>query len=116
MGLDQHMWKRLNEESEPEEIAYWRKTRHIQNWMEQVWREQGNTGDFNLVPLPMTHEILDKLEVDIAHNKLQEHDATGFFFGNSDFDEDDKQSLLSTIIRCRKAINEGYKVWYDSWW
>ncbi len=98
------------------EIAYWRKRRHIQNWMEEKCRELGKTGQFNCVALDMTHKLLDKLEKDVAHNKLDEYDASGFFYGSFDFTEEDERYLLSTILECRKAIDSGWHVYYDSWW
>ena len=123
MGLDQYMMKRNGnltsgdtDEVDVVEIAYWRKRRHIQNWMEEKWRELGNTGEFNCVSLDMTHELLDKLEKDVAHNKLDEYDASGFFYGSFDFTEEDEQYLLNTILECRKAIDDGWHVFYDSWW
>ena len=119
MGLDQYMMKRNGsdtDEVDVVEIAYWRKSRHIQNWMEEKWRELGNTGEFNCVALDMTHELLDKLQEDVAHNKLDEYDASGFFYGSFDFTEEDEQYLLSTILECRKAIDSGWYVYYDSWW
>ena len=50
MGLDQYMFKSIKDnadEGDTIEIAYWRKCRHIQNWMEAKWRENGNNGQFN---------------------------------------------------------------------
>ena len=119
MGLAQYMMKRNGSgarQVDVVEIAYWRKSRHIQNWMEEKWRELGNTGEFNCVALDMTHELLDKLDEDIAHNKLDEYDASGFFYGSFDFTEEDEQYLLSAILECRKAIDDGWHVFYDSWW
>lgn len=119
MGLDQYMMKHIKDnadEGDTIEIAYWRKCRHIQNWMEEKWRENGNTGDFNCEKLTMTHYLLDKLEEDIANLNIHQYDADGFFFGSYDFTKEDEEYLHDTIQKCREAIDLGYHVFYDSWW
>jgi hypothetical protein len=120
MGLDQYMFKRIKDnvdEGVTIEIAYWRKVRHIHNWMEQKWRANGNDGEFNWdEELTMTHELLDELEKDTATGNLQDYDADGFFFGYYDFTKEEEEYLLSVISECRKAIDEGYYVYYNSSW
>ena len=84
-------------------------------------------GEFNCVPVELTLEDLDQLEADINEKVLPE--TGGFFFGDDSFDwEDDdgnkpkegdyyyKQTDLQFIEDSRKAINEGKKVYYNSWW
>ena len=39
----------------------------------------------------------------------------GFFFGTSQYPEDEK-ATLEFIAKARKAIQEGSYVAYDSWW
>lgn len=119
MGLDQHMMKRIqNAEGEGDtiEIAYWRKVRHVQNWMEEKWHEEGNSGEFNCVELTMTPELLNELEETIANGDMSKYDGSGFFFGDNFFEKEDEQYLLTTISECRKAISIGYHVYYHSWW
>lgn len=119
MGLDQYMWKQMKNdecEHEPVEVGYWRKVRHIQNWMESMWVAQGNEGDFNLAPLTMTHSLLDELEKAIETGDIQEHDSDGFFFGSYDFSESNREYTLNVINECRDAIDAGWHVYYDSWW
>ena len=84
-------------------------------------------GDFNCVPVELTLEDLDQLESDINEKVLPE--TGGFFFGGDSFDwEDDdgnppkegdyyyKKTDLQFIEDARKAIQQGKKVYYNSWW
>ena len=119
MGLDQHMMKRIQNnagEGDTIEIAYWRKVRHIQNWMEEKWREEGNTNSFNCEFFTMTHDLLAELEEDVKNLNIHQYDRTGFFYGDYDFSEEDKEYLLDTIGKCHEAIDQGYHVYYDSSW
>jgi hypothetical protein len=119
MGLDQYMWKRIKDgadEGDTIEVAYWRKVRHIQNWMEAKWRENGNTGEFNCEALTMTHALLDELEEDVKNLDIHRYDGAGFFYGSYDFSKKDEKYLLDIINKCHEAIDQGYHVYYDSWW
>lgn len=120
MGLDMYMMKEIkdsNDEGATIEIGYWRKFRHLHNWMESKWVEKGNSGEFNCERLYMSHELLDELEETIANYTLLEYDKGGLFFGN--YDEitlDDENYLLDVILESRKALDRGFSVFYDSWW
>jgi hypothetical protein len=68
---------------------------------------------FNCQPIRLTVSDLDQLEM---HVRLKTLPTTqGFFFGdNADdhYQEDD----LAFIEEARKAIADGYDVYYQSWW
>ena len=102
--------------SKPREIAYWRKHPNLHGWMERLWnkRNGGNQdgNNFNGIELELTYEDLEILELDIISGSLP--GTSGFFFGESD----DKRAAddLEFIKDARDAINEGYTVFYDSWW
>ena len=57
---------------------------------------------------------LDALQIDLLKNALPE--TTGFFFGNNPPDAESLSNDLKFIQKARDAINEGYAVYYDSWW
>lgn len=124
-------------DGEEESLAEWRKHNRLHGWMEDLWEDKGRPfdgkleenpmGDFNCVPVELTLEDLDQLESDINEKVLPE--TGGFFFGGDSFDwEDDngktfegnnyyyKETDLQFIEDARKAISNGKKVFYNSWW
>ena len=139
MGLDMYAYSVAQggqNDGEQQSLADWRKHNRLHGWMEDLWEDKGSPyngdlddhdGAFNCVPVELTLEDLNQLEADINQKVLPE--TGGFFFGNDSFDwEDDdgnkpkegdyyyKQTDLQFIKDARKAINEGKKVYYDSWW
>ena len=139
MGLDMYAYAK-DSNGEEEQIADWRKHNRLHGWMEDLWEDKGRPyegklddlnpvgmGEFNCVPVELTLEDLDQLESDINEKVLPE--TGGFFFGDDSFEwtDDDgnkpkkgdyyyKQTDLEFIEDARKAINEGKKVYYSSWW
>lgn len=96
-----------------EEIHYWRKHPNLQGWMENLYREKGGEDPaFNCVPVLLTAEDLKRLKKDIEERNLPE--TSGFFFGSSH--DDDATDDLEFIADALKAIEEGYTVYYSSWW
>ena len=106
--------------------------------MEQLWEDKGRPaykkdevqspmGDFNCVPVELTESDIEQLEAHVEGKSLPE--TGGFFFGDDSFDwtDDDgnppakgdyyyKKDDLKFIGLARKALQEGKKVFYDSWW
>ena len=143
MGLDMYAYAVFQggeRDGEEESLADWRKHNRLHGWMEDLWEDKGRPyeGDlddaengfgssFNCVPVELTLEDLDKLEADINEKVLPE--TGGFFFGDDSFSwEDDdgkpfegnnyyhKETDLQFIEDARKAIQQGKKVYYNSWW
>lgn len=132
MGLDMFAWKvkqedaldtfeisdaAMGESGFREELYYWRKHHDLHGWMFQLAKKkgfEGEGGDFNCVPVRLTLEDLNALEADIRSRALPA--TTGFFFGNYPPDDDSDTEDFIFITRAREAINEGYAVYYDSWW
>lgn len=140
MGLDMYAYAVVQggqNDGEEEALADWRKHNRLHGWMEDLWEHKGRPfddkleenpmGDFNCVPVELTLEDLDQLESDINEKVLPE--TGGFFFGGDSFDwEDDdgnppkegdyyyKKTDLQFIEDARKAIQQGKKVYYNSWW
>ncbi len=143
MGLDMYAYAVVQggqNDGAEESLADWRKHNRLHGWMEDLWEDKGRPyeGDlddaengfgssFNCVPVELTLEDLDKLEADINEKVLPE--TGGFFFGDDSFSwaDDDgkpfegnnyyhKETDLQFIEDARKAINEGKKVYYNSWW
>lgn len=123
MGLDQFAYS-VDSEGNKVELAYWRKHPNLQGWMENLWDSKGRPNknedsdpmglsDFNCVPVELTYEDLDGLENDIQQNRMPQ--TVGFFFGNDSDDHYRKQDL-EFIQSARIALDNGSKVYYDSWW
>lgn len=143
MGLDMYAYAVVQggqRDGEEESLADWRKHNRLHGWMEDLWEDKGRPyqgnldelgngfgSDFNCVPLELTSEDLDQLESDVNEKVLPE--TGGFFFGDDSFgwEDDDgkpykegdyfyKEKDLKFIEDARKAISNGKKVFYNSWW
>jgi hypothetical protein len=120
MGLDMYAMittQQLDREVDFEvqnagELHYWRKHPNLHGWMEQLYYDKGGVQDFNCVPVVLTLDDLQQLEAAIVHHELPE--TAGFFFGRTQGDE--YEDDLQFIEKARKAIADGYTVFYDSWW
>ena len=129
MGLDQYAYASSEIKSEDrEEIAYWRKHNRLQGWMEQLWEDKGSPhfsnienpmGDFNCQPVELTLSDIEQLEAHVENKSLPE--TGGFFFGGDSYEDYEgeygyKKTDLEFIGLARTALQEGKKVFYDSWW
>ncbi|MCB1536270.1 MAG: phosphoglycerate kinase [Rhodoblastus sp.] len=123
MGLDMYAYTMTRQpatavdfafgEDEPTEIFYWRKHPNLHGWMEDLYRAKGGTNpDFNLAPLALTKDDIDRLEADVRANRLPFTD--GCFFGQS-FPEDCKDDL-AFIAEARQALAANLVVFYYAWW
>ena len=125
MGLDQYAYARKSGEEEGTKIFQWRKHPNLHGWIERLWRERENKGEFysdtlmdhpqgnfNYEDFELTSEDLDNLERDIKAHALPV--TTGFFFGQSI--ESDDSETLKFIEKARTHINNGEKIIYSSSW
>ena len=126
MGLDMYAWKTKDEKNEKvSELAYWRKHNRLHGWMGDLWEEKGypnqhgNSYEFNCIPLELTKDDLLELRKAIKNRTMP--DTQGFFFGHDSYDEGEYQKEvdkydLKFVTNALRAIRQGYKVTYDSWW
>ena len=135
MGLDQYAYASSDIKSEDRhELAYWRKHNRLHGWMEDLWEDKGRPhyndienplGDFNCQPVELTLSDIEQLEAHVEGKSLPE--TQGFFFGDDSYSYDDedfnasggyfhKELDVKFIEDARKAIEQGKKVYYDSWW
>lgn len=122
MGLDMYAYRtkqpsqRLTDFEQPEDaqrIFYWRKHPNLHGWMEQRYFAKGGDADaFNCVPVVLTPEDLDRLEIDVQRGELPY--TVGFFFGESQPEE--QLEDLAFIAAARREIDAGFTVYYSSWW
>jgi hypothetical protein len=95
------------------ELHYWRKHPNLHGWMQNLYDMKGGTSDsFNGDCVVLDSEDLDNLEQDIKDGNLP--DTSGFFFGNTQGDEDEDDLLF--VKEAREAIANGNTVYYTSWW
>lgn len=118
MGLDMYAFtvkqgEELGDESRVE-IAYWRKFNALHGFMEDLYRSQGGTEEFNCVPVQLTPADIDALELAIKKDTLKPR--AGFFFGSQDIYPEDIESTVKFIEDARSAFDDGRDVYYDSWW
>jgi hypothetical protein len=139
MGLDMYAYAIVeggSQDGEEESLADWRKHNRLHGWMEERWEDKGRPnwdekedplGNFNCIPLELTSNDINVLEADINDKTMP--DTGGFFFGDDSFSwEDDKdkpyegndyyhkEKDLQFIKDARKALADGKKVFYNSWW
>ena len=125
MGLDMYAYavsKRdaigefeMAQDSEKEELHYWRKHHDLHGWMENLYRDKGGDADsFNCIPVELTVDDLDNLQQALLEDNLPR--TSGFFFGDNPPDLETMREDLMFIQKCRIAIKEGKVVYYDSWW
>ena len=98
--------------SEIEEFFYWRKHPDLHGLMEKIYLEKGGEDTFNCRPVQLTAEDLERIGLAVIDEELPE--ASGFFFGQSS-DEDRKRDL-EFLTEAKRYLDEGYTIWYDSWW
>lgn len=94
------------------ELAYWRKHHVLHGWFYLLYLKKGGKGgceNFNCVPVRLTLEDLDTLKKAILIGAFNEDYRYKFSDDERDYD-------LKFVKRARKAINDGYEVYYDSWW
>jgi len=125
MGLDMFLWRVKAEDAIGDfeiakgsdgrfniqaEMAYWRKHYDLHQWMENLYRAKGGTAEsFNLIQLRLTMADLNILELDIKADTMPSSSPFPY-------DEETKQADLAVIASARETINDGYAVYYDSWW
>ena len=98
-----------------EDLAYWRKHPDLHGHMKSLYYQKGGDSEqFNCVPVQLTREDLDQLAATIIDEELPE--TSGFFFGQSSGDKEEANRDLQFCKDAIQAIEEGYTVWYDSWW
>jgi hypothetical protein len=126
MGLDMFAWSvaphnaisptKIENGCDRIELKYWRKHHDLHGWMEKLYYAKGGTANsFNCEVVELTEEDLNNLATAIEQGHLPP--TTGFFFGNNPPpDEDSNNEDMEFIQAAREAIDNGCKVYYDSWW
>ncbi len=122
MGLDMYAYSRKKgaKKDDTSEIMTWRKHNRLHGWMEELWRKKKKgkaDGDLNCIPVRLKMKDLNRLAKDIANQNFPE--TSGFFFGEDSYDQYTKYYMeddIKFLWAAYKAIDNGEKVYYDSWW
>ena len=129
MGLDQYAFSvnkenavdefTISEPNDAHQFFYWRKNNALHAWMQQCYTQkklakQQTPEEFNCEYLQLTKEDLLKLREDIKANSLTP--TAGFFFGALVYDAEDKATDLKFIDEALYFIEDGFCVYYYSWW
>ena len=97
------------------EDYYWRKDYNLHDWIEKLWEKRtGNTdrSNFNCVQIRLYKEDIEGLEKVINTWKIDNSEPFSFKKYTSNMKEHD----LQFCQEAKKAIKDGYAVYYDSWW
>ena len=129
MGLDMYLERvSRNDSGNRAEVHYWRKANSIHNW---ILKETGTPSDFNAGDngIELTKDMLIKF-VEQAETVLRDRSdetserlipsCSGFFFGNTAYDEWYYKDIESTAEKFKQLINtfdfETYELVYSCWW
>lgn len=91
-----------------DEFMYWRKHWDLHKWMENLYYAKGGKGEFNCAVVRLTLDDLTSLRKTIAENRLSN--------GGFDLGWYTKRDDLAFIDKAIQAIEDGYEIYYDSWW
>lgn len=132
MGLDAYIEVRAYDKKTHETmldmtIEDFRKFRHLQAFMEDLYHNKYNGNEvFNTIPLELDKSDILALEDSCRRNMEEYSDAYGFFWGDSGFDGEygEKEDILKTIRWCKIFLeaNEDpdeeleYVIIYNCWW
>lgn len=124
MGLDSYAYKVPKEyvkndfeikdyayicNDESNELAYWRKHYELHNWFKALYLKKGGKDDsFNLTPIRVTVEDLNKLQWAFKKNKSLHYSN----YMQWDYKETDDEFIKNAL----QAIEDGYEVFFESWY
>ena len=125
MGLDMYAYRRgaCQSKKEMTQIAQWRKHNRLHGFMEDLWISKGLqkgeirlADDFNCVNLRLKKKDIKLLRKMIVSKDLPE--TGGFFFGNDSYDQYSYyiEEDLKFLDEAERALNNGEKIYYSSWW
>ena len=93
------------------EVAYWRKANQIREWFVKHIKEFNykDNGKFYTVSKELLEKLIDDCKYVLNHHNQAEivlPTSSGFFFGDTDYDEYYYDVLESIIKQCQEVIDE----------
>jgi len=118
MGLDMMLVRRTDDETY-EEVGYWRKANAIHGWfVRNVQNNVDDCGDYT-VTKDQLRNLLMACEL-VLHDPVMSSTylptTSGFFFGNTEYDQWYLNSLESTIEIIKPLIDDQDEYYYSSSW
>ena len=98
-----------------DENFYWRKNYNLHHWMEKLWEKRtGNTDSskFNCVKIRLYKVDIENLEKAINSWKIDDSEP----YDAKKYTTRDKVFDLKFCKEAKEVIDEGYAIYYDSWW
>lgn len=114
MGLDMLLEKRLANNTPMLHIGSWRKHANLHGYMESLYRARGGINEFNCQELELTKDDCEKIIALSEDSEKGFETAEGFFWGKSDSEHDTETIMY--MKEALDAIEQGYTIYYDSWW
>jgi hypothetical protein len=103
-----------------EEVGYWRKANQIHGWfVENIQNGIDNCGEYyvSLTNLTKLLDVCKKVQADHSLAESLLPSTSGFFFGNTEYDEWYYTDIDNTIAILEEAIMEnGVEFYYSSSW
>ena len=98
-----------------DEDFYWRKNYQLHDWMEKLWEKRTGSTDsskFNCAKIRLYKEDIEELEKAINSWKVDDSEP----FSYSKYMSHMREHDLRFCYEAKEAIEDGYAVYYDSWW
>lgn len=119
MGLDMYLFSRLPGSEDRTEVAYWRKHPDLHGFIERTFYR--GQEEFNCVEQPLTEQDIDRIQAAVRARELPL--TSGFFFGNSYFEDDTEEERqrydaedIEKLEKGKDAIRRGLEVFYYAWY
>lgn len=122
MGLDMYLFERKTDA----ELMYWRKANQIRRWFVEHLNDfdpSDNLGEYD-VSREVLQDLIDDIDYVLEDESIERAEevmptGSGFFFGNTEYDEYYFDSLRYTRERIQEILDttsEEDEIYYTEWW
>ena len=122
MGLDMYLFERKTDT----ELMYWRKANQIRRWFVDHLNDfdpSDNLGEYD-VSREVLQDLIDDIDYVLEDESIERAEevmptGSGFFFGNTEYDEYYFDSLRHTREQIQEILDttsEEDEIYYTEWW
>lgn len=122
MGLDMYLFERKTDT----ELMYWRKANQIRRWFVDHLNDfdpSDNLGKYD-VSREVLQDLIDDIDYVLEDESIERAEevmptSSGFFFGNTEYDEYYFDKLRYTRERIQEILDttsEEDEIYYTEWW